>query len=107
TRGRRRFFSWFMSPKGTRTMQTNPLTRLDFALTAFLTDGQARNLRPRTIDYYRRQLGWFLAYVADNGGTTPEDISPHLIRAYLVHLQQERQWADASIHTAARAVRAL
>ena len=86
-------------------MHINPLTRLDFALTAFLTDGQARNLRPHTIDYYRQQVGWFLAYVTDSGATTPQDITPHPIRAYLVHLQQEREWADASIHAAAWAMR--
>lgn len=89
-------------------MPANPLTpHTEFVLRMFLTDGQARNLRPRTIEYYRTQLTWFLGYVAQSGGATVEDITPYLVRAYLVYLQQERRWADASIHTAARAIRAF
>ena len=46
-------------------MHTNPLTpETGFALEVFLLDAQARNLSPRTVHYYRQQVGWFNSYLA-------------------------------------------
>src|SRR5690606_39040481 len=87
-------------------MHTNTLTsQTKFALEAFLLDGQARNLRPRTLEFYREHLTWFFVFAADHNYRQVEDIDPHIIRAYLVYLQQERQWKPNSVHGAARAIR--
>lgn len=63
-------------------------------------------LTEATLAYYRCQLKPFLhccdAGACQHGG----DISPVLIRGYLVHLQ-DRRLSDYSIHAAARAIRAF
>lgn len=76
------------------------------ALESFLLDAQVRQLRPATIRYYRQQLTWFIDFCHDRKMDNPEDISAPLIRSYLASLQ-ERGLAPASVHAAARAVRAF
>ena len=88
-------------------MSTNRLTsEPQLALEAFLLDGQARSLSPRTLKFYREQLNWFFQYTGTAGVDTLADITPHLIRSYLVHLC-EQKWVPASQHAAARAIRAF
>ncbi|MCO6451193.1 MAG: tyrosine-type recombinase/integrase [Caldilineales bacterium] len=82
------------------------VTSLDLAMTSFLIDIEARRLTPQTLKYYRDQLGPFLAFLGVQEVTTPEEINANHIRTYLVSLQQ-RGLADASLHSAARAIRAF
>ena len=89
-------------------MHADPLTpETGFALEVFLLDVQARNLSPHTVYYYRQQVGWFNTYLAQQSCHHLARITPHHIRAYLLYLQQERAWKSASVHTAARAIRAF
>jgi site-specific recombinase XerD len=79
---------------------------MQFALDSFLLDAEARQLRPTNLIFYRQQVGKFLAYVAGTGLQQPQEITAHVIRAYLASLQA-RGLAPASVQSAARAVRAF
>lgn len=89
------------------TPTVNTLTLLERTVRAFLTDRQARNLSPKTIDYYANQLRYFSAYVyrrflIEN----VEIITPDHIRDYLVTLQLNAK-RPATVHAAYRAIRSL
>lgn len=89
-------------------MASTPLIpETELALEAFLLDGQARALSPRTIRYYRQQITWFTDYLALQSCHHLAQITPHHIRGYLLYLQTERNWRSASVHAAARALRAF
>jgi integrase/recombinase XerD len=89
-------------------MSFTPLTpQTGFALEVFLLDAQARNLSPRTLRYYRQQIGWFADYLVCHDCHQLDQISPHHIRAYLLYLQEQKRWKSASVHSAARAIRAF
>lgn len=79
---------------------------LDYALREFLLEGKARQFTPATLAHYRGRLGEFLRFAADQDVTTVGDVTPTLLRAYLVRLQ-ERGLASNTQHTHARAVRAF
>lgn len=72
---------------------------------AFLLDAKARNLRPATILGYARQLRAFESFATAQGARTLADVTPTLLRTYLV-AERDRGLADDSIHTAARSLRA-
>lgn len=86
-------------------MTSEQQTSLKDAVDLFILDGEARRLRPRTLDYYQWQLDRLLAYLRAQNCETLQAITPALLRAYLVHLQTEG-WRDNSQHAAARAMRA-
>lgn len=89
-------------------MAPNPLTTSTrLALDIFLMDGQARNLSPSTIRGYRQQITWFTDFLALQHCHDLDAITPHHIRTYLFHLQTERNWRPASVHAAARSIRAF
>jgi len=77
------------------------------AVETFLTDVEARNLSPKTRDYYDWQLGKFGDWLQHQGVDVSdlEHITPAVIRAYLVDLRK-RGLKDTSVHAAARAIRA-
>ena len=87
-------------------MPSKPLTPLRLLLDVFLLDCRARRLRPATLTFYRQQITYLIDYATANNATEAPHISPALLRAYLVSLQ-DRGLADASIQTAVRAVRAF
>lgn len=80
-------------------------TQAQAALDGFLLDARARRLSPRTVEYYRQQLTAALGFLAARNATALEEITPQLLREYLVSLQ-DRNLTDNSIHAAARALRA-
>jgi site-specific recombinase XerD len=81
---------------------------LDKALHEFLLDGRARQFTAPTLDHYRSRLGSFVQWAAaqDDAPATVADVTPRLLRSYLVSLQ-ERNLASNTQHTHARAVRAF
>ena len=85
--------------------RTGP-SAIDLAFDSFLLDAQARKLTTKTIKYYREQLSPFLTQVKGQGVTTPERVTAHHIRSYIIALQ-DRGLADASVHAFARAIRAF
>ena len=81
-------------------------TPLRLAYASFMLDAEARRLTTKTLKYYREQLQPFLDHLHKRGAETPASVTAHLIRAYMVSLQK-RGLADASMHAAARAIRAF
>ena len=74
------------------------------ALDLFILDCQSRRFTEHTLRFYRGRLGLFLDWCNDNGVTTLDDLTPHIIRRYLVSLQ-ERDLSSAYIHSHGRAIR--
>ena len=62
---------------------------LDKALTEFILDGRARQFTKPTLDHYKGRIGAFVRWAADQdkAALTLDDVSPSLLRAYLVHLK--------------------
>jgi len=81
--------------------------KIGLALDVFLLDGKSRNLSALTIRYYDQQIFWFIQFLALRGCDHLDQIIPHHIRAYLLHIQDEKAWKSASVHSAARAIRAF
>lgn len=81
---------------------------LEKAVSEFLLDGKARQFTAPTLEHYRGRLGAFVRWAAaqDDTPLTVADLTPALLRAYLVHLQ-ERNLASNTQHTHARALRAF
>lgn len=92
-------------------IQINPLTQQIIAGTVpnitngFLIDRTCRNLSKRTIEFYRDELKHFQNYLNDIGVISIEEISPDIIRKYLLVLSEHRN--EGGIHAAFRAIRAL
>ena len=79
---------------------------LRLAYESFLLDAEARRLSPKTLRYYRQQLGPFLGELKGQGVKSPQGITTHHIRSYLVSLQR-RGLSNGSQHASARAIRAF
>ena len=63
---------------------------LDLLVKEYLFDCEARNLSPRTIGGYRKQLGYFLRYLRDfQNITLLEDLRPPHIKQYIVAFQKK------------------
>lgn len=80
-------------------------TPLEAALTAFLLDREARRCTPKTLEHYLYTVGGFVAFLAAQSVTTPQAITPHDVRAYLVSLQA-RGLKDTTQHAHARGIKA-
>lgn len=88
-------------------MSPNPKTiKIGLAVDAFLLDCQARRLRSKSIRFYRNELRPFVAHATTHACENLQDVTPHLIRAYLI-AKEDRGLKPASVHAAARAVRAF
>lgn len=83
-------------------MESKPLRS---TIKSFLLDAKARNLRPSTVLGYARQVNAFADFAEKTGAYTLADVTPTLLRTYLV-AERERGLADESVHTAARSLRA-
>lgn len=56
----------------------------------FIFDCQARNLSPRTITGYQKQLGYFLDYlITEHQVTMLEELRPTHLKQYIVMLQEK------------------
>lgn len=85
-------------------MSTEPST-IAAALDLFELENRARRYTPATLDFYAWRLRPFAAWCTTRGVTRLADVTPALLRAYLVHLQ-ERNLATHTVHGHARALRA-
>ena len=87
-------------------MLQHKTTPIEQAFELFQLDNRARRLTPTTVQFYRDTLSPFLAFCKGAGATHTADITPAIIRAYLVSLQ-ERDLAAHTVHGAARSIRAF
>lgn len=87
-------------------MDKRESSTIEAAYETFLLDMRAQRFTQSTIDFYRYRLTAFIAWGNAHRANTLADITPTLLRSYLVHLQ-DRELADYSQHAAARAIRAF
>jgi site-specific recombinase XerD len=73
---------------------------------AFLIDRKAKNLSAFTIKYYRVELTQFLIYCDNQVITLIEQLTPDVIRRYLLFLE-ERGRNSGGLHSGYRAIRAF
>lgn len=71
---------------------------------AFIIDRRAANRSPATIKYYQTELDWFADYAKSQKATTLEDLTPELLREYLIHQSTHR--SPMGVHASYRAVKA-
>lgn len=72
---------------------------------AFIVDRRARGLAARTLEYYSEELQLLLTYLQGRQVLTVQDITPGLLRDYLLHLSERRK--PRSVHASYRAARAF
>lgn len=75
-------------------------------LEAFLIDRRSQNLSPRTVKYYRVSLETFSAYCEAQAVETLEQVSPDVLRRFLLWLEDTGHNAGG-VHGHYRAVRAF
>ncbi|MGB5048030.1 MAG: tyrosine-type recombinase/integrase [Caldilineaceae bacterium] len=68
--------------------QTASRFALDLELQDFHLDRQARNLTPKTLQWYRYGLDIWRAFALAESLSTTEDVTPAHIRRFLVHLSE-------------------
>jgi integrase/recombinase XerC len=79
------------------------------AMCDFLAGLEARRYSPRTVEAYRRDLGRFAAFVAEETGEEEPSVSsvtPSVVRAYLARLYDDRL-AKASRHRALASIKSF
>jgi len=67
--------------------ETQRISENEYCLAGFLLDVQAANRAAGTVQFYRQKLNHFLAYLAEQGVTSPQQITPTVLRRFLVALQ--------------------
>lgn len=86
-----------------RIVQVSPLAQ---DVQAFLVDGQARNLAPGTLRFYRQKLYPLVDYLKRLGVVMADDVTTAHLRLWLVHLQ-EHAHTPGGVHGFFRAAKAF
>lgn len=74
-------------------------------LSGFIIDRQTRGLSKGTIHYYQDELNRFSSFLDSIGVVQLEEITPDILRIYLLQLSQTRN--KGGVHASYRAIRAL
>lgn len=74
-------------------------------ISAFLVDREARGLSPRTVSFYREKLGLLAAYLLEHGIADVPQITPDILRCYLLDLGRTHN--AGGVHAIYRAIRAF
>jgi len=78
--------------------------KLAQSISEYALDCQARNLSPRTVEYYREELAYFRDYLDKRGVADVAQMDASIIRAYLSDLATTRNAGGcAAMHRAIRA----
>jgi integrase/recombinase XerD len=80
---------------------------LDAWVTRFLRDAKIRNLSPRTISFYRRELKYFTDFLTANSINEVPQITADFLRQWLFYLETERKRNAGGRHASYRAIRAF
>ena len=70
---------------------------------AFVIDRKIRKLSNHTIDYYQRELDGFANWADENNLRNVQDITPDLLRRFLLQLGERRN--EGGVHAAYRAIK--
>lgn len=71
----------------------------------FLVERRSRRLSPHTVEFYMDELRYFTNYLDTINIVNLEELSPNIIRNYLIHLEASRN--PGGIYGAYRAIKAL
>jgi integrase/recombinase XerC len=82
-----------------------PRSSLEEDVGDFLLDRRARNLSPRTVEFYANELRYLTQYLAAAGATETAAVTPAHIRGYLLELSSRRN--AGGVAAAFRALRAF
>jgi len=67
-------------PSLTLVEPSSPQQVLREAVQSFVQRGRARNLAPRTLEFYTQRLGAFARWLEEQGrNVAPEDVTPALV----------------------------
>lgn len=96
-----------MKQRVTQQNQVRPrkATTLNVSLELFVLDGKVKRLSRHTLSFCRSHLGRFFGGCEGQGAATVQALTPDMVGAYLV-LLQDRGLTDHSVHAAARSLRA-
>ena len=84
--------------------KTQRISENQLCLADFLLDVQAANRAAGTLQFYRQKLEEFLAFLAAQDVNTPQQITPTVVRRFLVSLQLSH--TPGGVHAFWRAMRA-
>jgi len=82
------------------------LQSLPALIAGFLLERKSRGLQPRSIEFYRGKLKYFSAWLHQQEITEIDQITPALIRGFLLHLQETKHKAGG-VHAFFRSLRAF
>lgn len=85
--------------------KTSEIDNLPGWFDAFLLDRRSQSMSKGTIAFYTAKLKLFDRFIASQGITSINDLTPAIIRAYLVHLSQTHN--PGGVHCALRTLRAF
>lgn len=80
---------------------------LDACYDMFMLDARARHCTPRTLATYDSRLKPFIHWCDQNGVKILSDVTPSTIRLYIVHIQDEKQWASRTVNGVVKAIATL
>ena len=84
-----------MSTLHPRLHESRTLTRVEFHCGAFPLHLQAARCTPKTMTHYMHTLGTFVGWLRHHGIKSPEEITAHHIKPYLVQ-PQHRESAQST-----------
>lgn len=87
-------------------VKNNGLSELQMAIFEFLTDRKSQNLSPKSIQFYKEKLLGFEKYCRENGIHQVLDITPDLIRSFILDLQDTGH-NSGGVHSYYRSIRAF
>ena len=93
-----------MSPLRLTLHDSEPFAPLDLHCEAFLLDRDAARCMPKTMTHYTYTLGIFVGWLQQQAVNSPQELTAHHIRAYLVELQR-RGLKDTTQHAHARGIK--
>jgi integrase/recombinase XerC len=94
-----------LDAKSNRLIRLLAQNGLESEVAAFLIDREARSLSPRTLEYYREQLGSWLRWMAARDITEIGHLTAASLREWLLHLAQAHR--PAGVDASYRAMRAF
>ena len=92
-------------PKNDQLIRLIPQNEFAQDVSAFLVDRQARGLSRRTVQFYRDELRYLRTYLEGQGITDVMQVTPDLLRKYLLALGKHRN--SGGVHAAFRAMKAF
>jgi site-specific recombinase XerD len=100
------YSGFWRKPMKTPILSKHRTTEILKAVQSFMRDRRSRSLAPRSIEFYEDKLHAFLTYVENLGIEEMDQLTPDVIRTYLLTLE-EKGHKPGGIMTHYRAVKAL